>query len=66
MDAFCVNRSLEGRIGQAHGKLFGNLILFRHAVLIVDFRGADGMQHEVHGRNAEHGEVGVETCECGS
>lgn len=64
VNALGVNCSFEGRIGQAHGKLFSDLILLGNAVLVVDFRVADRMEHEVHSGNTKHGEVGIETSKC--
>ena len=66
VDALCVDRSLERRIRQAHRKAIGNLILFRYAILIINLRIADRMQHEVHCRNAEHGVVCVKPRKCGA
>ena len=58
-DALGVHRTFEGGIGQAHGELVPNLILLGHAILVVDLRAADGVEHQVHGGDAQHGAVGV-------
>ena len=61
VNAFCVHRSLKGRIGKTQGKAAGDFVLFGKAVFVVDFRMADGMEHQVHGGNTQHGAVGVKT-----
>ena len=37
--------------------------MLRHAVLVVDLRVRDGVEHQVHGRNAQHGAVHVKAGE---
>ena len=34
-----------------------------YAVFVVDFRVADGVQHQVHGRDAQHSAIGVKAGE---
>ena len=61
-----VQRALERRVGQNQveavaghlRKLLGEVVAQR--VLIVDVRRVDSVQHQVHGRNAEHRDVEVE------
>ena len=63
VDAFRVHGALERRICQTHGKLIADLILLGNTVLVVDLRVADGVQHQVHRRNAQHGAVCVKAGE---
>ena len=37
--------------------------MLRHAVLVVDLRVRDGVEHQIHGRNAQHGAVRVKAGE---
>ena len=62
-DALGVHGALEGRVGQAHGKAVADVVLFGNAVLVVDFRVGDGMEHQVHGGDAQHGAVHVKAGE---
>ena len=62
-DAFCVDASFEGRVGEAYGVFVFFGVLFGDAVFVVDFGVSDGVEHEVHGGDAEHGAVGIESGE---
>ena len=66
VDALGVDGALKGRIGEADGVFVADLVLLGNAVAVVDLRRADGVQHEVHGGDAEHGAVGVVTRERGT
>ena len=58
-DAFGVDAALERRICQAHGERGVHGIFLGYAVPVADIRMIYGVQHEIHGRNAQHGGVGV-------
>lgn len=66
MDALGVDGALEGGIGEADGVAVADVVLFGDAVLIGDLRVADGVEHQVHGGEAQHGAVGVEPGEHGA
>ena len=59
VDTFGVHSALKGRVRQTDGKLVADLVLLGNAVFVVAVRVAYGVQHQVHGRNAQHGAVGV-------
>ena len=63
VDALGIHSALERRVCKADGVLAANGVLLRHAVLVVDFRVRDGVEHQVHGRNAQHGAVRVKAGE---
>ena len=63
VDALGIHSALERRVRQTDGVLAANGVLLRHAVLVVDFRVRDGVEHQVHGRNAQHGAVHVKAGE---
>ena len=59
VDTLRVYCAFEGRVCQAHGKLVADLVLLGYAVLVVNFRVADGVEHQVHGGDPQHGAIGV-------
>ena len=63
VDALGIHSALERRVCKANGVLAANGVLLRHAVLVVDLRVRDGVEHQVHGRNAQHGAVHVKAGE---
>ena len=63
VDALCVHGALERRVRKADRVLAANGVLLRHAVLVVDLRVRDGVEHQIHGRNAQHGAVHVKAGE---
>ena len=63
VDALGIHSALERRVRKANGILAANGVLLRHAVLVVDLRVRDGVEHQVHGRNAQHGAVRVKAGE---
>ena len=63
VDALGIHSALERRVRKANGILAANGVLLRHAVLVVDLRVRDGVEHQVHGRNAQHGAVHVKAGE---
>ena len=63
VDALGVHGALERRVCKANGVLAANGVLLGNAVLIVDLRVRDGVEHQVHGRNAEHGAIHIKTGE---
>ena len=58
-DALGVDAALERRIREAHGERGVHGVFPGHAVPVADIRVMYGVQHEIHGRNAQHGGVGV-------
>ena len=58
-DACGINAALERRIREAHGERGVYGVFLGHAVPIADIRVMYGVEHEIHGRNAQHGAVGV-------
>ena len=65
VDAFSVDGAFEWRIGETDGEGFTELVLLGDTVAVVDVGMADGVQHQVHGRDTQHGAVGVEAGEHG-
>ena len=63
VDALGIHSALERRVRKADRVLAANGVLLGNAVFIVDIRVGDGVEHQVHGRNAEHGAVHVKACE---
>ena len=69
VDVLVVEAALERRIGQDHvegvrglvRELLGEAVAER--VLVVDVRGVDAVEHQVHRRDAQHGGVEVEAVE---
>ena len=49
VDALGIHGALERRVCKADGVLAANGVLLRHAVLVVDIRVRDGVEHQVHG-----------------
>ena len=63
IDAFSVDGTFEWRIGQAQGVGVGDLVLLRQAIFVGHVGMVDAVEHQVHGRNTEHGLVHVEAVE---
>lgn len=63
VDALGIHSALERRVRKTDGVLAANGVLLRHAVLVVDIRVGDGVKHQVHGRNAEHGAIHIKAGE---
>ena len=63
MDTLLVHGAFEWRIGQADGVFLCDVILLRHAVLVVHVGMGDGVKHEIHSRDTKHGAVGVKARE---
>ena len=63
VDALCVHGALERRVRKADRVLAANGVLLGNAVFVVDLRVRDGVEHQVHGRNAQHGAVRVKAGE---
>ena len=51
----------ERRIGKAKGITVGILVVSRKAVLILDVRIVNAMQHQVHCPDTKHGGIGIKT-----
>jgi len=63
VDALCVHGALKRRVRKADRVSAANVVLLGNTVLIVDLRVRDGVEHQVHGRNAQHGAVRVKAGE---
>ena len=63
VDALGIHGALERRVRKADRVLAANVVLLGNTVLIVDIRVGDGVKHQVHGRNTEHGTVHVKAGE---
>ena len=63
VDALGIHSALERRVRKADRVLAANGVLLGNAVFVVDIRVGDGVEHQVHGRNAQHGAVHVKAGE---
>ena len=69
VDVLIVQAALEGRVGEDDVEGVGGLVrelvgeAVAQGVLVVDVRGVDAVQQQVHGGDAQHGGVEVEAME---